>query len=80
MQGNTIGTDITGQFIMNDFMDYGIRIENCRVGIIGVENSDTEKNIIAFAKRGSASETHQTGSAVAIANTQGVTVSRNSIF
>lgn len=80
IQGNTIGTDVTGQFIMNDFMDFGIRIENSRYGIIGVENNDSEKNIIAFAKRGSGSETHQAGSAIAIANTQGVTISRNSIF
>ena len=82
IQGNKIGTDITGTKRLTEFMDYGIRIENCRSGIIGVENDELlEKNIIAFAERGSSSETYLAGTGVAVINCEsGITISRNSIF
>ena len=82
IQGNKFGTDITGTTLLSQYMDYGIRIENCNSGLIGVENNEvTEKNIIAFAKRGSSSETYLAGTGVAVINCEyGITISRNSIF
>ena len=82
IQGNKIGTDITGTHRLTEIMDYGIRIENCRSGIIGVENDESlEKNIIAFAEQGSSAETYLAGSGVAVMNcAYGITISRNSIF
>lgn len=83
IQGNRIGTDITGTHRMNDYMDVGVLIESSGdkgQGIIGVENDEKEKNIIAFAKGGSSGGTYQIGSGVAIANGRGITISRNSIF
>jgi gliding motility-associated-like protein len=81
IQGNKIGTEISGTTILNSSMDYGVLIENCRKGIVGVDNNDlSEKNIIAYAKRGSSGATYQAGSAVSVANGRGVTISRNSIF
>ncbi|MEO5889734.1 MAG: hypothetical protein ABIQ31_05740, partial [Ferruginibacter sp.] len=82
IQGNKIGTDITGTKRLNLYMDYGVRIENCRSGIIGVENDEAkEKNIIAFAIQGSASETYLAGTGVSVINCEkGITISRNSIF
>jgi gliding motility-associated-like protein len=82
IQGNKIGTDVTGTKRLTQNMDYGIRIENCRSGIIGVENDESlEKNIIAFAEQGSSAETYLAGTGVAVINcAYGITISRNSIF
>lgn len=82
IQGNKFGTDITGTKRLSQFMDYGVRIENCRSGIVGMENNEQlEKNIIAFSQTGSSSEPYLTGTGVAVINcSRGITISRNSIF
>lgn len=81
IQGNKIGTDISGIQQLTPGMDCGILIENCRDGIIGFDKDEMkEKNSIAFAKRISSASTYLSGDAIAIANTTGVIISRNSIF
>ncbi len=81
IQGNKIGTDITGTQRLSAFMDYGISVTGCKSGIIGVEqDEEKEKNIIAFAKVGSPSSTYLEGSGIAVAISQGIIISRNSIF
>ena len=81
IQGNKIGTDVLGINPLTPGMDYGIFIENCRDGLIGYETDEMkQKNIIAFAKKVSSGGTYLTGDAIAIANTVGVLIRRNSIF
>ena len=80
IQGNKIGTDITGTRTLSQYMDYGIWLQGCRSGIIGVENNEVaEKNIIAFAKWGSSGEFGGYGISV-VSCPSGITISRNSIF
>ena len=80
VQGNKIGTDITGKQRLTSSMDYGIWITNCRSAIIGVEkDEEKERNIIAFSKP-SYGATGSPGVGVTIYCPSGITVSRNSIF
>ncbi|MCU0389259.1 MAG: hypothetical protein MUE71_11695, partial [Chitinophagaceae bacterium] len=83
IQGNKIGTDITGTKRMNgEGMDYGIRIESCLQGLIGVKpGENTGANIVAFARRVTAAETWVAGSGIGLINsTKKITISKNSIF
>jgi gliding motility-associated-like protein len=82
IQGNKIGTDITGTKRLSPLMDYGIWVSNCRDGIIGVENDEVaEKNIIAFAQEGSSGAGGSGGRGILIHGCpSGITISRNSIF
>jgi gliding motility-associated-like protein len=80
VQGNKIGTDITGKKKLTSSMDYGIWITNCRSAIIGVENDEEkERNIIAFSKP-TYGATGSHGIGIVIYCPSGITVSRNSIF
>jgi gliding motility-associated-like protein len=80
IQGNKIGTDITGTKRLSPLMDYGIWISNCRAGIIGAENNEkTERNIIAFGQV--ANDPYSGGCGILVYTCpSGITISRNSIF
>jgi gliding motility-associated-like protein len=80
VQGNKIGTDITGKQKLTSSMDYGIWMTNCRSAIIGVENDEEkERNIIAFSKPGYGA-TGSPGIGILVYCPSGIAISRNSIF
>jgi hypothetical protein len=80
IQGNKFGTDITGTIRLTQGMDFGVRVDYGYEGIIGYENDESQKNIIAFAQRVSGTEIGLAGCGIAIVDSKNVTISKNSIF